>query len=215
MPPLLRAIALNHVQTTKALLIGGASLQSVHPETNMTAIQVWYMDVFASTFAHHPLTTQIATSDVMRELLSDPPDVSPWNSTGLLKPPQSKARQKAKSSAAWSSKRVKINHAAVLADGGSAVSEAPKLTEEEMEAALRAARAEARAKRRAAVEAEANLGLNMDDVLVANDGDAKQSGGYTFHAICTPLISYGDALPSATARPRQGGRRPHGVDDSG
>ncbi len=134
-----------------------------------------------------PRAFQIATSDGMRDLLSNPPDVSPWNSTGLFKPPKPKARQNAKSSAAWSSKRVKINHDAVLADGGSAVSEAPKMTEEEMEAALRAARAEARAKRKAAVEAEANLGLNMDDLLAANDGDAKHSGEYTFHATCAPL----------------------------
>ena len=96
----------------------------------------------------------------MRELLTNPPDVSPWNSTGLFKPPQTK--KKAKSSAAWSSRHVTINRSNVSAD--SFAIDVPTMTEEEKEAAYRAARAEARAKRRAAVQAEANLGLDMCEI---------------------------------------------------
>ncbi len=38
--PLLRAVALDHVEAVKALLIGGASVASVHPDTGLTALQV-------------------------------------------------------------------------------------------------------------------------------------------------------------------------------
>ena len=83
----------------------------------------------------------------------NPPDISPWNSTGLFKPPA--VKKSSKKSAAWSGQRLKINQAAIAPDGTAAA--APALSEEEVDAAVKAARVEARAKRRAAAAAEANL----------------------------------------------------------
>jgi hypothetical protein len=88
----------------------------------------------------------------MRTLLLNPPEVSPWNSTGLFKAPQLKKKKKG---AAWSVERLRV-------DAPDPVNEvAAPLTEEEIEEARKAARAEARAKRRAATIAAANLGLSM------------------------------------------------------
>jgi hypothetical protein len=91
----------------------------------------------------------------MKELLLNPPDISPWNSTGLFKPPA--VKKSSKKSAAWSGQRLKINQDAISPDGTADAAPAP--SEAEIEAALKAARIEARSKRRAAAAAEANLGL--------------------------------------------------------
>ncbi len=104
---------------------------------------------------HLTVVIQIASSDEMKDLLLNPPDISPWNSTGLFKPPA--VKKSSKKSAAWSGQRLKINQAATAPDGAAAA--APLASEEEVEAAYKAARVEARYKRRAAAAAEANLGL--------------------------------------------------------
>ena len=104
---------------------------------------------------------QIASSDEMKELLMNPPDISPWNSTGLFKPPA--VKKSSKKSAAWSGQRLKINQTAIAPDGTAAA--APALSEEKVEAAVKAARVEARAKRRAAAAAEANLGLVGEEAV--------------------------------------------------
>jgi hypothetical protein len=88
----------------------------------------------------------------MRTLLENPPDVSPWNSTGMFQPP--KLKKKTAASSAWSGQRLKITR-------GPAAPAAPEMTQEELEAGRQAARAEARAKRRAAAIAHANMGLRM------------------------------------------------------
>jgi hypothetical protein len=134
------------------------------------------------------LQLQIATSDEMRELLLNPPDVSPWNATGLFKPPQPK--KKTKLSAAWSSKRVTIHRKNISADDV----QLPHMTEEEQDQAYRAARAEARANRRAAVIAEANLGLDMSACTgsaadVQGDGlCVAQSSENTVDKIMSPAV---------------------------
>jgi hypothetical protein len=99
----------------------------------------------------------------MKELLLNPPDISPWNSTGLFKPPA--VKKSSKKSAAWSGQRLKINQAAIAPDG--TADAAPVPSEEEIEAALKAARVEARSKRRAAAAAEANLGLLGEEAASA------------------------------------------------
>jgi hypothetical protein len=93
----------------------------------------------------------------MRDLLLNPPEVSPWNSTGLFHQPKIKKKQN--KSAAWSGQRVKIQSGIVAPSSSSDPS--AEMTEEEMEEARQAARAEARAKRRAAAIAMANCGMSI------------------------------------------------------
>jgi len=149
---------MNNILTARALLVGGASIAGVHPQSGLSAIEVrvplFYCPIAnrltCRSLSHsHP---QIARCEEMRTLLLNPPEVSPWNSTGLFKAPQLKKKKKG---AAWSVERLRV-------DAPDPVNEvAAPLTEEEIEEARKAARAEARAKRRAATIAAANLGLSM------------------------------------------------------
>ena len=93
----------------------------------------------------------------MRELLLNPPEVSPWNSTGLFQPPTLKKKKK-NTAAAWSGQRLKIHSGAAVSDAASDARD--KMTEEEVEAARQVARSDARAKRRAASMALANFGMS-------------------------------------------------------
>jgi hypothetical protein len=191
-PPLLRAIALDHVSTVRALLIGGASLAVLHPQSRMSPIDVRAVLYHYPNSPHPfklppPLSSQIAKSEQMRALLLDPPEHSPWNSTGLFKPPQLK-KKKGKS-AAWSVERLRVTTPGV-ADEVSAV----PMTEEEIEAARKAARAAAREKRRAATIAEANLGLTLNALNADNgneeggDADALAGTSGELHDVEAPRV---------------------------
>ncbi len=119
----------------------------------------------------------------MRELLLNPPEASPWNSTGLFQPPTLKKKKK-NTAAAWSGQRLKIHSGAVASDAASDA--CGTMTEAEVEAARQAARIEARAKRRAAAMALANFGMGSS-ALGGNESQVSSCDSATLAGNFTPM----------------------------